>query len=529
MSAPASRVMFLGLDGGTWNVFGPWFERGKLPHLAALRRRSATGILRSTTPMVTPVAWTSFATGCPPEVHGIHEFNYLDTIERTIRSNHSGRVRVPHLWDILSAYGLSVVSLNLPMTYPPPRARGLIIAGADAPGFGWASARCPEFGREVASTIPAYSHKIVIKQRPRTFDELRAGVARLIVVFRARVDAALLADRRCEWTAMMVHFQNLDSLQHRLWPYLEVDETAAGDPLWARELERCMTALDDGIGRLLELASERDAAIVALSDHGFGPCRRLVNVNGLLRQAGLQRGLMYGTRFRYRASRLTDRFHRWLTRGAPGGTGRRLPRSIAGQVGCDWKRTAAFAPFGQLAASVYVNPSLDLNASRAERIRREVIEVLRAAQDPETGVPLFSDAYDVAERYGLDPALAGMPDVIAPSANGYQAEGTWRVRMQTEILRPDWNLPGTHWAEGVIAIDAPGVKPSSDLNATLPDIAPTVLAMLDLRIPNVMSGRVLHEAFEDPLEVRRGPSPEFEPDSLFPKLLAAGFGSNINQ
>ena len=45
--------------------------------------------------MVTPVAWTSFATGCTPPVHGIHDFYYVEAGDRTIRSNHSGRVRVP--------------------------------------------------------------------------------------------------------------------------------------------------------------------------------------------------------------------------------------------------------------------------------------------------------------------------------------------------------------------------------------------------------------------------------------------------
>ena len=74
MPAPASRVLFLGLDGGTMAVLGPWFERGRLPHLAALWRRAAFGTLRSSEPMVTPVAWTSFSTGCTPPVHGIHEF-----------------------------------------------------------------------------------------------------------------------------------------------------------------------------------------------------------------------------------------------------------------------------------------------------------------------------------------------------------------------------------------------------------------------------------------------------------------------
>ena len=50
MPAPASRVLFLGLDGGTMSALRPLFDRGTLPHLAALWRRAAFGTLRSTTP-----------------------------------------------------------------------------------------------------------------------------------------------------------------------------------------------------------------------------------------------------------------------------------------------------------------------------------------------------------------------------------------------------------------------------------------------------------------------------------------------
>jgi predicted AlkP superfamily phosphohydrolase/phosphomutase len=264
--------------------------------------------------------------------------------------------------------------------------------------------------------------------------------------------------------------------------------------------------------------------VIAVSDHGFGPCKALVNVNGLLRRAGLQRALMYGTRFRYRAQRLGDRLRRWLLRREPGGSGRCPPRSIEGMVGCDWKRTAAFAPFGQLSGCIFLNPAMANQESVAARVRREAIEVCLASRDPETGDPLFADAFDVAERYGLDPAAEGLPHVLALSADGYQAQAKWGVSVRNRLLRPDPNLPGTHWMEGIIAIHAPDIRPGGHLRANLHDVAPTALAMLGLRVPEGMEGRVLHEAFENPLPVRFGIRPAIETDPRFNVLLAAGFG-----
>jgi predicted AlkP superfamily phosphohydrolase/phosphomutase len=528
MSAHAQRVLFLGLDGGTLAAFGPWFERGLMPNLAAFWSRAATGALRSSDPMVTPVAWTSFSTGCTPPDHGIHEFYHIEPHDRTIRANHAGRVLVPTLWQVLGAEGREVVSLNLPMTYPPPRVKGIVVAGSDAPGFEWAFAQCPRFGREVAATLPDYSHKIVWKNRPRTLDELRMKAARNRAVFRAQVEAAMMADARTDWSALMVHFHNLDSIQHRLWPFLGIDETAEHDRDWNAEAESCIRVLDESVGRLLELAARRDAAVIAVSDHGFGPCKALVNVNGLLRQAGLQRGLMYGTRFSYRAQRLRDRFHRWMTRGAPGGPGRRLPRSVEGQVGCDWKRTTAFAPFGQLSGCIFLHPETAAHAAKSERTIHEIIDVCRAARDPETNALLFRDVFSTAEQYGLDPTEQGIPEVLALSADGYQAQAKWGVTLRNQLLRPDRDLPATHYREGVVAFDGPGVRPGSTLSADLHDLAPTTLAWLDLAVPESMTGRVMHEAFDAPLAVRRGERLMIEADPDLPALIAAGFGASCD-
>ena len=50
-----------------------------------------------------------------------------------MKVNHSGRVRVPTFWHLLSEVGRSVVSLNVPVTYPPLDVRGVVVSGMDAP------------------------------------------------------------------------------------------------------------------------------------------------------------------------------------------------------------------------------------------------------------------------------------------------------------------------------------------------------------------------------------------------------------
>jgi predicted AlkP superfamily phosphohydrolase/phosphomutase len=416
------------------------------------------------------------------------------------------------------------------MTYPPPNVQGLVVGGSDAPGLDWAFAQCPDFGREVMANLPAYTHKIVWKTRPKTLDELRPLAAANRAIFAAQAAAAERADARVDWSALMVHFHNLDSLQHRLWPYLDIDETGIQEDDWNTEVVSCLRSLDDAAGRLMELASKRDAAVIAVSDHGFGPCRNLVNVNGLLAAEGFQHALAYGTRFRYRFHRLADRVHRWRTKRSPATAGRRLPRSLDGEVGCDWKRTVAFAPFGQLSGNVFLNPALVKTESAADRLRLEIIEMFLDARDPETGEHLFADAFSVADRYGIDPAAEGLPEILAPSADGTQAQAKWSPFCK-QLLKPDPRLPATHYRDGIVAIDAPDVKPGGTLEADLHDLAPTSLAMLGLAVPEHMEGRVLHDAFETPLPIQyesRSTVTERRNPRLDALLASAGFGADAD-
>ena len=170
-------------------------------------------------------------------------------------------------------------------------------------------------------------------------------------------------------------------------------------------------------------------------------------------------------------------------------------RPLDGQMSCDWKRTVAFAPYGQLCGNIFLNPdAVGGGAAAVERVATELVEMLADARDPETGARLFADVYTAAERFGVDPAEHAMPDVFAISADGYQAQAKWSERHRNTLLRPDYELPATHWAEGVVAIDGPGVAPGARLAAELHDLAPTTLAMLGCAVPAHMEGRILHEA-----------------------------------
>ena len=74
-----SKVIVVGIDGGTLNLMEPWMNTGKLPTFAKIREQGICGKLRSTTPYYSAPAWISMVTGCNPGKHGIYDFFHTDT------------------------------------------------------------------------------------------------------------------------------------------------------------------------------------------------------------------------------------------------------------------------------------------------------------------------------------------------------------------------------------------------------------------------------------------------------------------
>jgi len=70
----ASRVLFIGVDGGTFDVLDPLMARGLMPRLQAFIAGGVCGRLESTIPPITPTAWVTWMTGKNPGKHGVFEF-----------------------------------------------------------------------------------------------------------------------------------------------------------------------------------------------------------------------------------------------------------------------------------------------------------------------------------------------------------------------------------------------------------------------------------------------------------------------
>src|SRR5688572_22724600 len=108
------KVVFLGLDGATFDVVEPWVSAGELPTLGRLMRAGATARLTSTIPAVTPAAWPSIYTGVNPGKHGLFAFQRRVPAEyRWVSNNATDNSRAP-FWDIAAREGARSAVLFAP-------------------------------------------------------------------------------------------------------------------------------------------------------------------------------------------------------------------------------------------------------------------------------------------------------------------------------------------------------------------------------------------------------------------------------
>ena len=156
-TAKVNKVVILGLDGMEPTLAEKYMAEGKLPNLANLKKTGFYGRLRTTTPSISPVAWSSFMTGSEPSKHNI--FDFLSRDPRTYLPDLSsarigspkktlslGKYKLPlskpeirgmrksvPFWKILGEKGVFSTILRVPITFPPEKFKGHLLSGMCAP------------------------------------------------------------------------------------------------------------------------------------------------------------------------------------------------------------------------------------------------------------------------------------------------------------------------------------------------------------------------------------------------------------
>jgi hypothetical protein len=281
----AARVVLVGIDGADWDVIDPMLARGELPVLRELVEGGASGPLATFRPTVSPLIWTTIATGQPPGRHGI-----LDFLEAGSEVPYTSNARrEPALWSWLGERGVPVGVFGWWVTWPAEPVRGYLVSSYSA----------PDGPRTIKGTLhaglPRQTHPPELMRTlepaiPQAIAWARARVRRLLAGYtppaadvhfqdRVRVTTWVLrADHLFAQAAVRIAREHAPRF---LAVYLSAPDTVGhafceSNP-WASEtcgrvLSSAYGAVDRALGDVLEAAGPDRVAIVA-SDHGFDLAR----------------------------------------------------------------------------------------------------------------------------------------------------------------------------------------------------------------------------------------------------------------
>jgi predicted AlkP superfamily phosphohydrolase/phosphomutase len=120
------RVLLIGLDGADPDILERLIEAGRMPHLSRLREEGSYNRLLSREPMLSPLLWTSIATGRKPQDHGVLDFVEVSggkVVPITGRSR-----RVPALWNIVGEFERTSGFVGWYGSLPAEPVRGFLVS-----------------------------------------------------------------------------------------------------------------------------------------------------------------------------------------------------------------------------------------------------------------------------------------------------------------------------------------------------------------------------------------------------------------
>ncbi len=122
------RVIVIGLDGADWSLLDRLAAEGRMPNLARLMREGRTARLKSAIPLLSPIVWTSIATGATPDRHGVLDFLEVDPATGTAVPVSGRSRRVPAMWNLASSAGRRVGVVGWWATHPAEEVNGFFVS-----------------------------------------------------------------------------------------------------------------------------------------------------------------------------------------------------------------------------------------------------------------------------------------------------------------------------------------------------------------------------------------------------------------
>jgi tetratricopeptide (TPR) repeat protein/predicted AlkP superfamily phosphohydrolase/phosphomutase len=289
-----TKLLLIGLDGLDWEIVDGLVEAGRLPNLERLIDGGARAKLLTISPMLSPVIWTTVATGVEPSRHGVLDFLVQDATGESRQPVTSAQRQVPTMWELLSRAGVEVGVTAWWATWPAEPVRGYLVSDriayqlfgyradpASSEGKTWPPELYEERVRPRIVPPDNVDWQEVLsylggdRRRPEAFD---GEDATLLDEFRTLLASgktylSIAQDLRREFAPKFeaAYFEGTDTIGHLFMRYRPPRLPGVADESFAAfsgVVDRYYETIDGYVGQLLEDRGE-DWTVMVVSDHGF--------------------------------------------------------------------------------------------------------------------------------------------------------------------------------------------------------------------------------------------------------------------
>ncbi|MFT4746406.1 MAG: putative AlkP superfamily phosphohydrolase/phosphomutase/Tfp pilus assembly protein PilF [Congregibacter sp.] len=294
----ANKVLLLGWDAADWKIINPLIDAGKMPYLERLINQGAMGDLETQKPILSPMLWSSIATGKRADKHGIFGFTEPKPDGSGIRPITSTSLKCQPIWNMLEHSGLKSAVVGWFATHPAHAVSGTVVSNHFAQPSGanfeqWPltpNTISPKSLEATLADLRVHPDDIglseLIEFIPQAAelpkdDKKLISLVKLLARCMTLHGAGTYLAQHAEWDLLAVYHDTLDLICH---DFIEqrppkMDHVSEKEvEIYGGVVDAMYCFHDLMLGRYMKLVGP-ETTIMIVSDHGFLSDHRRPNVS----------------------------------------------------------------------------------------------------------------------------------------------------------------------------------------------------------------------------------------------------------
>jgi predicted AlkP superfamily phosphohydrolase/phosphomutase len=492
------RMIFISLDGVSWDLVNPMIEKGLLPNLKRLIEEGSSSTLQTHSFVSSGSTWPSIHTGQHPGKHGIF-FSHRQMKSGTYHVVKKTAKDIPFeaFWQKTADRGVPIIAFDLPKSPLIEQINGLVLNswGEESP---WYSPCYPlDLKKQVHRKFGKHPLQEFHHRPMKTMEGWLSLRQKLLDATENRMKILRwLMEKEPNWQLVVMAVNELHFGGHLFWHLIDPASADFDKEVHAQVgdvLQKMMEIFDEALASLLK--DFPDVSFLIISNNGMGPSNQPVQVLDIvLKKMGYMHGKIPAENELSRSSHnfvqemeavlplgFVQNIKKVIPRKAWNKWGRRLTHSSK-----DWKKSIAFPLPNDVSGAIRINlkgrePNGIVNPEDYDSVCDAIIQdfmALKISGSGEKAVVKVIKVRDEFEGERVD-ELADLLVIwnVKRKVNGLESEKIGQVNGKRD------KRSGSHIDKGIFIWRDPKGEDLLDTNDIVQDLSlhPAILNYFDLK------------------------------------------------